>query len=399
MEIDPRAFVEQQTRPGQPTMSKGFVTPRAQQVPQAQQGQAFVGGNTSQQTQNIAQDKFQQALDMANQGGYGGLAGGIAALFLGPKAAKLQEEVNKTQVKAENLKLEQGLLANSQAKNEIKIQEKKIEEINGMEALARLEANASENPQEDVKLAGGEMNENGSVKTNWQKTMELQKSGQIPGDLNLEEIAKFAPGIIPRMGQKHSKFTSESVIKELNEAGKQYRAYQDSMMDLQKATIKAKAAGGDDQTHRKNFEAYGKVTGSMGRIMEQLLDPMNMINEEAVNEIMTSVVMPGLRAAQKFGVNAGITNDKNTVTPGQAVDAVTTFKQTGDPTKVKEIQVKIGAANARAATLMNKPANSPDAVKTQKAPPLVSTPGAVPSKKEAKESVDPRLKGLGMKID
>ena len=399
MEIDPRAFVEQQTRPGQPTMSKGFVTPRAQQVPQAQQGQAFVGGNTSQQTQNIAQDKFQQALDMANQGGYGGLAGGIAALFLGPKAAKLQEEVNKTQVKAENLKLEQGLLANSQAKNEIKIQEKKIEEINGMDALARLEANASENPQEDVKLAGGEMNENGSVKTNWQKTMELQKSGQIPGDLNLEEIAKFAPGIIPRMGQKFSKFTSESVVKELNEAGKQYRAYQDSLIDLQRAGIKARSSGSGDDSYRKNFEAYGKVTGNMGRIMEQLLDPMNLINEPAVNDIMTDVVLPGLRTAQKFAEDSGIAAKKDAVTPGQALDAVSTFKETGDASKVREIQAKLAAANARAATLKNKPANSPDAVKAQKAPPVVSTPGAVPSKKETKQSVDPRLKGLGIPID
>lgn len=363
--------------------------------------EGFVPDTNRPSNQNLAgaEDNLAYARKLGAGEGFGALGGGIASLILAPKVAKLRQEANDTQVKAENLKLEQAFLENKKVRNEITVQEKQLEQTAGMDALARLEANASENPQEDVKLAGGEMNENGSVKTNWQKTMELQKSGQIPGDLNLEEIAKFAPGIIPRMGQKFSKFTSESVIKELNEAGKQYRAYQDSMMDLQKATMKAKLAGGDDQTYRKNFEAYGKVTGSMGRIMEQLLDPVNMINEEAVNEIMTSVVLPGLRAANRFGVQAGITNEKNAVTPGQAIDAVSTFKQTGDPSKVKELQVKIGASNAKAATLMNKPANSPDAVKTQKAPPIVSTPGAVPSKKEAKQSEDPRLKGLGIPID
>lgn len=159
-QINNQAFLSPETQAQlSSVLSQGLVSPVSQPKPAMSEG--FVPDTNRPSNQNLAgaEDNLAYARKMGAGEGFGALGGGIASLILAPKVAKLRQEANDTQVKTENLKLEQAFLENKKVRNEITVQEKQLEQTAGMDALARLEANASENPQEDVRLAGGEMNE------------------------------------------------------------------------------------------------------------------------------------------------------------------------------------------------------------------------------------------------
>lgn len=402
--IDSKAFLSPEIQAQlSSVLGQGLVSPVSQ--PSPTMGEGFVPDTARPSSENLAgaEENLAFARKMGAGEGFGALGGGIASLVLAPKVAKLRKEANDTQVKAENLKLEQAFLQNKKVRNEISLQEKELENAAGMDALARIESGASENIQEDIRLAGGELTENGMPKTNWQKAMELQKSGQMPAELDLEEVAKFAPGIIMRMGQKYSKFTNESVIKELNDAGKQYRAYTDSLLDLRQAGIRAASKSNpsaNNNEFRKNFSAYGTVVGNLGRLLDNVSSDVTMgaINPQAVEEIK-GMVFEGLKVANDFAVKTGVAPKSGMPTPEKVNEALEETKRTGNTQKLSTIKSQLGESVTKAQSLSTKPLNSPDRKKDTKPPPIIATPLA-DSKKEKKKTksemeAEALLQGLG----
>ena len=406
--IDPRAFVTEGQVPDSQMVNKSFVSAPETQVSDVDAVKALIapkGGDVSEETLNATQQRYNQMLQMAaGNHGYGSLAAGIASIFMGQKAAKLQKEVNKTQVQKQNLELESAFLQNARAKSQLKMDENKLAEVAGMDALARLEANASDDINTDVKLAGGEFTENGAIKTNWQKAMELQKEGKIPGDLDLEEIAKFSPGLIVRMGQKASKYTNEAVIKELNDAGRKVLEDRESQRRLQGASVRS--GRGAEADEKKNFDAFNKVSYGVSKTMTELMN--SYMPQEAKDEIIKTSVIPRIQTMNSFGLSKGIITKDEMINPETIIEA---FQPKGDDPaeaarKLNEASNQSSGFMKKVKAWFGKPETAPDEMKTQKAPPVLGAQGNIPSKKEIpkkeiskKPETDPRLKGLGIPVE
>lgn len=380
--------------------AEAFVTPQAKPVLTEQDmAQGMLGAlspmgamNTNRPSQSAldsaeAELAFVRRMGMGE--GFGALGGGIRSLMLGPKVAKMRAEANEAQVRAENLKLERSGLENRKINNELQSQERQLKIEAGMDALSRLEANTSENLAEDIKLAGGEYNERTQApKSNLEKIVEMQQSGNM-GQMDLESLAKFRPGLISRMNQKFSRFTSEAVIKELNDAGEAYRGYQDSLTKLSAAKIKAAGKGksGPD-AYRENFKAYTTALTGINRVIEDIktLD-RELVTPDAVASMLTEI-MPGLKTVNEFGQKTGLVKSDDPLSFKETAQAVDEYWKTGNTKSLDAIQGKFSQTVEKSTALEGKSPKSPDSVKEKKAPIKVSAPTAKTKKEETSNFLD-----------
>lgn len=352
---------------------------------------------SSQEMIRGLEDRIARANQIGARGGFGALGAGIANLILQPKLAEARRKSNETQVKAEDLQLEKQVLANERAQNSINAQKIQVNRERGIDALSRLETKTSENLMEDVRLAGGELNENGTVKTNLQKLRELGSQGEIPFDL--ERVVKFNPGLLLRMNQTYSRFTSDGLIRDLNQAGTQERLYTKSLTELERAKIRSRGKKVDPtKALRDNFKAYQNVLKSTSKMIENLkTSDLANINPGAVNEIVEDTVVPAVKALQDFGTRTGVITPNNVVSQKDVVEGVREFYETGSTEKLDHAQKKMLEVNMKASKVANQPATSPNRVKDPKAPAPVATSGNAPSKKE--QNQDALLESILRKLE
>lgn len=319
---------------------------------------------------------FNKAYDLAvgNQG-IGSLAGGIAALVLGPKMRKVREQAEGNRIKAQDVALEGEDLQNRRGRQILETQQTQIDKLRGEDALFRIQTNISTDPIGDAKLAGAEFLENGKFKTNLDKLNELTAQGRI--NINLPALTRFAPGLIQRFGQVYSARTAEALMDDLNKAGQQERIFADGIARIREANKGKAGASGDDA-----FKAWSGAVGNIGRIMTNLTDPALLASPDQVNDIMVNTIIPAANAINEFGVkNKLIKTPDQMITPRRVVDAVESYKN-GDPAAMQNLMGTMQGLGQQGQIMANKPKTAPDRVKDKKPPLVVDTSAPVASKKE-----------------
>ena len=327
-----------------------------------------------------AEGNFNKAysLAMGNQG-IGSLAGGIAALVLGPKMRKVREQAEGNRIKAQEVQLESEDLSNRRSRQILEGQQSEINKVRGRDALFRIETKSTSNPMEDAKLAGAEFTENGRFKTNMEKLNELTAQGRV--NINLPALTRFAPGLISRFGQTYSALTVDALMDDLNKAGQQERIFSGDIAKIREANKAKEGASGDDA-----FKAWSGAVGNIGRIMTSLTDPALLASPDQVNDIMVNTIIPAANAINEFGVkNKLIKTPDQMLTPRRVIDAVDMY-QKGDPSGMQNLMGTMQNLGQQGQIMANKPKTAPDRVKDKKPPLIIDSPGPVPSKKEINTS-------------
>jgi len=183
----------------------------------------------------------------------------------------------------------------------------------------------------------------------------------------VEELAKFSPGLIPRMYQVYSGYNKEKLISDLNSAGQQKRQFDESLNTLKRARL----GGSKGDTYKDYVDTYAKGIASLGRIAEDLSNPMLLGSQELVQSIFKSYIEPGLMVMNNFGTRTGIIPKGGVITPGEVARDLQKATESGDVTGLIKFRDKINNYIKNAQKEMNTPKDAPKRVKSNKRPTLV----------------------------
>lgn len=317
------------------------------------------------------QDRFNKAFQLGSQGeagGFGALGGGIATLVLGKKLAEAQGDRAKTELFAENLKLEQEKLQNKQAQQKIKKGgfELREAEIDNAKMLVTTDPiGRTHNIQENIALAGGELMETPTgviAKDYMTKYTEMEQAGELDLGMPIKDLVKYNPALGPMLKNPYLRGNSKDVFSALEKAKKNKLDFDKSIMTLNSA--KARAGGDANKANRDDLKAVSTVLGNMGRIMVSL---NNVRDPEDQKQIFKEVLLPSLNATNQFMKTTNYKAGFDAATPQQLAEAFDGMQQ-GDPSAMQKIFSKYQSINSQANLDLQKPDSSPEKVKTKTLP-------------------------------
>lgn len=364
-QVQPKANPEDQylsqlgAQPSQPIEydPNAFLLPQNVQSGSSEKGLSSVGG---------LEDRYNRAANLADsQHGLASLGGAIYAMFLGPKVRKAQAGAEANRIRAQGLEMEKADLANQTQRQQLELEKPKIEQQKGLTALSNIQLGLSKNIQEDIKVAKGELNENGTPKTFFHKFQEQMSQGKY-GNIDLKKLAMFDPSIVNLGGQIYSQYTQDAFNTALNNAAKLQQKHDSDLMEVKKASISK------GETQLDAWKAYGNLVENYAKGATALAD--YSIDPEIKNEIYENLQQTA-KAINTMGTRYGLVDKNSMLIPGQLPEAVNQM-QNGNQDMFMQIMSMAKDQHGKASMMAKKPIDSPDRLKTKESPMAVGTTSA-----------------------
>lgn len=312
-----------------------------------------------------------QASQGGKEHGLGALASGIGSMILAPQVRKVEQQAEANRIREADVHLK-GLELDNKAKEYSLKQTKGSLDLAAANQAYGAVQNGDMNP-ETMKQAGVKLKADGSIYSNMDYFNDAVISGKMP--YNMASLIPHNAALITEMQKPHSSLTQKDFESMLAAASKEKDAYDKELIQAQKGRFKDQYEG---------LKVMGNLLENGQKMMTSFTDPKVLeMGGPVIKQMMMETLTPMLLGIKKAGKMANVKgiDDISVQELNDAGDAAfgteaNGYKQDGRP--LIKIFEKLRNISAEGEMLQQKPKDSPDRVKTTKAPIPVGTNAAPP---------------------